>query len=190
MEPPAPGGAFGPTTVTDAVQPVLEREDNLTKLATGRNTARRELFVWLDEGSTAPVALGTPRLRVEGVLPDLGGYPPYAPDLPDPVARLWAATGPNDRDVLARGLWVTEGGKWTVLTGGGGCRPAPAPSLRLTPLALWHAQAPHRWHQHWTISGVTTPPANRSPISPITARWQPDYLRTPGGGDGETLLLW
>ena len=25
---------------------------------------------------------------------------------------------------------------------------------------------------------------------PITACWQPDYLRTPGGGDDEALLLW
>ena len=57
------------------------------------------------------MALVTPR-----IMPHIAsGYPTDGPQLPDPVTRVWAATGPNDSDVLARGLWVADGGTWTVL---------------------------------------------------------------------------
>lgn len=115
IKPPAQGGAFGPSSVTQAIQPVLQREDNLAKLATARDTSRRELFVWLEEGSEASMALVTPRL-----LPQLGAsYPTDGPCLPDPVTRVWAATGHADRDVLARALWMSDGGMWVV-------QPSPA----------------------------------------------------------------
>ena len=42
-------------------------------------------------------------------------YPTDGPSLPAGVTRVWAATGPNDRDVLARGLWMAEGGTWHVI---------------------------------------------------------------------------
>lgn len=110
VKPPAQGGGIGPEMVTEAVQPELERKDNLAKLSKASEGQRAELFVWLDEG-TAGMALVTPRL-----FPHLEScYPKDGPTLPRPITRVWAATGPNDRDVLARALWKAEGGNWEVL---------------------------------------------------------------------------
>jgi hypothetical protein len=111
VKPPAGPGPFGPTSVTKAVAVELNKDDNLKKLSTGGDTARRELFVWLDESSEGAMALVTPR-----ILPHVAsGYPTDGPQLPEPVTRVWAGTGPSDHDVLARGLWFADGGIWTVL---------------------------------------------------------------------------
>ena len=111
VKPPAQGGGIGPEMVTQAVQIELERDDNLAKLRMASRGERSELFVWLDE-ATAGMALVTPRLFPQ----QESAYPKKGPTLPVPVTRVWAATGPNDRDVLARALWVAEGGNWQVLT--------------------------------------------------------------------------
>ena len=71
---------------------------------------RRELFVWLDDGNGG-MALVAPRL-----FPGQASvYPKDGPALPPQVTRVWAATGPDDRDVLARGLWVADGRVWQVI---------------------------------------------------------------------------
>jgi len=99
VKPPAQGGAIGLGMVTTAVEAELNRADNLAKLATVSPGERCELFVWLDEG-TAGMALVTPR-----ILPQFpSSYPTDGPVLPGPVTCVWAATGPSDRDVLARAL--------------------------------------------------------------------------------------
>jgi hypothetical protein len=110
LQPPAQGGAIGPTDVTRAAQIALGKEDNLKKLSTAGVGERAELFVWMDEGS-ASAALTTPRL-----FPNVASsWPTDGPTLPTPVTRVWAAVGPNDCDVLARGLWVADGGTWEVI---------------------------------------------------------------------------
>jgi hypothetical protein len=110
VKPPAQGGAVGPRLVTEAVQRELGREDNLAKLRTAAVGERAELFVWLAQGS-AGMALVTPRLFPQYA----SSYPTDGPVLPEVVTRVWAATGPQDRDVLARALWVADGGIWRVL---------------------------------------------------------------------------
>jgi hypothetical protein len=42
-------------------------------------------------------------------------YPKDGPAIPPQLTRVWAATGPDDRDVLARGLWVADGRVWQVI---------------------------------------------------------------------------
>ena len=110
VKPPAQGGGIGPKLVSAAVQSELERPDNLAKLRTAAGGERAELFVWLDMGG-AGMALVTPRLFPQYA----SSYPTDGPALPDGVTRVWAATGPNDRDVLARALWVADGVRWQVL---------------------------------------------------------------------------
>ncbi len=110
VKPPAQGGAIGPTQVTEAVQIALEKPDNLAKLSTAGQEERRELFVWLDDGNGG-MALVAPRLFPGQV----SVYPKDGPALPPQLTRVWAATGPDDRDVLARGLWVADGGVWQVI---------------------------------------------------------------------------
>lgn len=111
IDPPAPGGIINLADVTEVVQETLAEEGNLKKLSMITDGERSELFVWFDEGSRAGMALTTPRL-----LPDLeSSYPNDGPALPHPVTRVWAAVGPNDRDVLARAIWVVEGGTWKVI---------------------------------------------------------------------------
>ena len=110
ITPPARGGSLAPGMVTEAVEAELQRADNLTKLATAKDGERAELFVWLDVGRAA-MALVTPQL-----FPMFdSSYPTNGPKLPPSVTQVWAATGPNDQDVLARALWVAEGGNWRVL---------------------------------------------------------------------------
>lgn len=81
----------------------------LAKLRTAMVGETSELFVWLD-GSPA-MALLTPRLTPGTE----SAYPTQGPVLPSGVTRVWAASGPNDQDVLARALWMAEGGNWKVL---------------------------------------------------------------------------
>ena len=103
-------GGVGPEMVTAAVEAELGRADNIAKLSTAVNGERCELFVWLDDG-TAGMALVTPRLFTQHA----GSFPTDDPTLPDPVTRVWAATGPNDQDVLAWALWVADGGARRVV---------------------------------------------------------------------------
>lgn len=110
IQPPAVGGGIGLEMVTAAVEAELGKQDNLAKLATAAVGERSELFVWLDEGLAA-MALVTPR-----ILPQYDtSFPKDGPRLPTPVTKVWVATGPNDSDVLARALWVADGGKWEVV---------------------------------------------------------------------------
>lgn len=76
---------------------------------------REQLFVWL--GATpAAMALTTPLLAQQ--IPGLegAGFPTDGSLLPAGVTRVWAAAEPGDADVLARALWVADGGPWRVLT--------------------------------------------------------------------------
>lgn len=108
IKPPAQGGSFGPELVTEVIQRELELEDNLAKLRTAGVSERAELFVWL-EFDQAGMALVTPRIT-----PGLG-LPTEGPVLPEGITRVWAATEPNDADVLARALWMAEGEVWNVI---------------------------------------------------------------------------
>ena len=109
VTPPAQGGGIGLEMVTVAVEAELNRPDNLSKLAKVFPRERSELFVWLD--GPAGMALVTPRL----IPSHPSSYPTDGPRLPHPVTRVWAATGPNDMDVLARALWVADRGGWQVV---------------------------------------------------------------------------
>jgi len=109
VKPPAQGGGIGLEMVTVAVEAELNRPDNLVKLAKVFLGERAELFVWLD--GPAGMALATPRLIPQHP----SSYPTDGPRLPHPVTRVWAATGANDTDVLARALWVADGGEWRVV---------------------------------------------------------------------------
>jgi len=87
----------------------MNKPDNLAKLRQAPIGAVAELFVWLSD----TVGQMTLDFAAHGIL--RGGGEPEGPRLPDGVTGVWAASGPNDRDHLARAVFFSNGTEWRPL---------------------------------------------------------------------------
>lgn len=108
-----PGGFVSSAFVTPAVEAEISKPDNKQKLGRRSGLSRREIFIWLDNGSMASIGLmapyeGTPVADFIG-----GGLSP--PRLPEEITRVWAATGRHET-TGCMGLWYSDGSDWVVVT--------------------------------------------------------------------------
>lgn len=106
---PSTGGGLGWSEVNADVAIEVNKPDNLAKLRHAPIDSVAELFVWLSD----TVGQITLDFAAHGIL--RGGEEPEGIPLPTGVTGIWAASGPHDRDHLARALFFTDGARWRQL---------------------------------------------------------------------------
>ena len=111
VQPPFAAGSVTPEDVTEAVEAVFTRPDNLEKLEARTQDQSGHLFIWLYDDPGA-AALMLPYLQ-----PQLAtSWPRSAPRLPSAVTTVWAAEAPAVYGLPAQALWRSSGNTWEVLS--------------------------------------------------------------------------